>query len=529
MRLRTILIAVVVVVASFAGATFAMQWLAPGPAPTADRPAPAAVGPTPMPVLADVPPLPAATGTSVIVAPVSITLTAIRDLMEAEAPRTFVGQRDVKLSQVITNGEVSWNIARGPLAATGRSDALTVSSALDGTVRATGHLSPQAGNIGNAIGGLLGGNVGRSMEKMASRPLDQRADVRGNVTITAHPVLTSAWRVAPNLTATVALADTPLSFAGVKLNVTKEVKPLLDRTVNEQLAKAQARLSNDPFLETAARREWAKLCRSIPLGKSGDGKMPNLWLEVRPTRAFSAQPRIDAAAVALTLGVESETRILPTETKPDCPFPASLEILPNTDQGGIRIAVPVDVPFTEINRLIDAQLARKSLKAKNDSFQAEIKSAQVVPSGNRLLITLRLDGSEKRSWFGVGGEATIYVWGRPVLDREHQQVRLADLSLDIQSEAALGLLGSAARTARPVIEAALAEYAVIDLRPYAANARKSIDTALADFRSRTDGVTVTATVADLRLTDIAFDADTLRVVAEADGSAAVAITSLPNR
>jgi hypothetical protein len=527
MRLRTILIAVVVVLASFAGATFAMQWFAPGPTSTAL--APTAAAPATMPVLAEVPPLPPTTGTSVIVAPITITLAAIRDLMEAEAPRTFVGRRDVKLSQVINNGEVSWNIARGPLAATGRSDALAVSSALDGTVRATGHLSAQAGNIGHAIGGLLGGNIGRSMEKMASRPLDQRADIRGNVTMTARPVLTSAWRVEPNLTADVALADTPLSFAGVKLNVTKEVKPLLDRTVNEQLAKAQTRLSNDPFLETAARREWAKLCRSIPLGKSSNSTMPNLWLEVRPTRAFSAQPHIDASAVALTLGVETETRILPAETKPDCPFPANLEILPTTEKGGIKIAVPVDVPFTEINRLIDAQLARKSLKANNDSFQAEIKSAQVVPSGNRLLITLRLAASEKRSWFGAGGEATIYVWGRPVLDREHQQVRLADLSLDVQSEAALGLLGSAARTARPVIEAALAQYAVIDLRPYAANARKSIDTALADFRSRTDGVTVTATVADLRLADIAFDAQTLRVVAEADGSAAVAITSLPAR
>jgi len=40
-------------------------------------------------------------------------------------------------------------------------------------------------------------------------------------------------------------------------------------------------------------------------------------------------------------------------------------------------------------------------------------------------------------------------------------------------------------------------------------------------------VRVEAVVNDLRLTGIAFDASTLRVIAEADGTAKVAVTELP--
>src|SRR5262249_35329718 len=133
----------------------------------------------------------------------------------------------------------------------------------------------------------------------------------------------------------------------------------------------------------------------------------------------------------------------------------------------------------------------------------------------------------KKSWFGLGGAATVHLWGRPVLNRERQQVRLTDVTLDVASEATL--FDAAARAARPYLEAALAEHAAIDLRPFAANARRRIETAIAEFRLNGDGVRVDAAIAELRLVDIAFDATTLRVIAEADGTANVTVTSLPAR
>ena len=335
------------------------------------------------------------------------------------------------------------------------------------------------------------------------------------------------WRLEPNLTGQANIGDANLSVAGARINLAREVRPLIDRAVGEQVGTLQARLRSDPFIEQVARREWAKLCRSIPLGKVAAG-VPDLWLEVRPVRAVAAQPKIDASAVTLTVGVQAETRITPTESKPDCPFPGTVELVPPLEQGRVAIGVPIDVPFTEVNKLIEAQLKGRTFPEDGSGpADVTVQRASIAASGDRLLITLRVKAKEKKSWFGLGAEATVHVWGKPVLDRAAQVLRLTDIVLDVESEAAFGLLGAAARAAVPYLKDALAENARIDLKPFAANARKSIEAAIADFRQSGQGVQVDAAVTDLRLAGIEYDAKTLRVIAEADGTVKVVISSLP--
>src|ERR1700730_2937841 len=88
-------------------------------------------------------------------------------------------------------------------------------------------------------------------------------------------------------------------------------------------------------------------------------RAPRLRLELRPTRAIAVQPHVDASAVTVTVGIEAETRVTSTETKPDCPFPEKISIIPPTP-GGVSIAVPIDMPFTEINKIVEAQSAGRS-------------------------------------------------------------------------------------------------------------------------------------------------------------------------
>ena len=98
-----------------------------------------------------------------------------------------------------------------------------------------------------------------------------------------------------------------------------------------------------------------------------------------------------------------------------------------------------------------------------------------------------------------------------------------------QPAAADDVAGAAVRAAAPYLEAAVAERTVIDLKPFAANARKSIEAAIVDFRKNADGIRVDAAATDVRLVAVEFDAKTLRVIAEADGTVRVAVTKLPER
>jgi hypothetical protein len=515
-NLKTILLAIAVVVVSFLVSLKTMDWLSPRGAVVA-------------PVLAELPPLPPAPRSSSIIAPVAIALSAIRDAADRGAPRSFAGKADNPVSQILQNADIGWTASRGPITATGAQDVLSLATPLTGTLNVTGSLTSKAtGAIGDALGGLLGGNVVKQIGSVNIKALNANAEIKGNVTITARPKLAASWHIEPNLAAQVNLGDTSLSVAGARVNVPAQVKPLIDKTVADQITAMQERIRNDPSLERNARAQWAKACRSIPLqGTGAASSLPALWLELRPTRAIAAQPRVDASAVTLTLGIEAETRITSVQTKPDCPFPAKIAIVPPTP-GGVSIAVPIDVPFTDVNKVVAAQFAGRTFPEDGSgSVDVTVKRASVAASNDRLLISLLVNAKEKRSFLGLGGEANVHIWGKPVLDQDLQTLRLTNIELAVESEAAFGLLGAAARAAMPHLQKVLADNATIDLKPFISNAQKKIAAVISDFQQNEDGVRVAADITSLRLVDIAFDSKTLRVIAEAAGAINVYVTSLP--
>jgi hypothetical protein len=514
-RLKTIAIALGVIVVSFLVGLKAIDWLSTGGALKA-------------PVIAEPAPLPPVARTSFVVAPLVIPLSVIRDAAERSAQKNFSGKADNPVAQVLQNADIGWTASRGPIVATGGQDVLSLATPLTGKLNVTGSLSAKAtGAVGDALGALLGGKVAKQIGGVNIKSLNANAEIKGNVTFTSRPKLAAAWHLEPNLAAQVTLGDSSVSVAGARVNVPAQVKPLIDKTVADQVAAAEARIRNDRTFEQSARIQWAKACRSIPLQDTGAPTLPPLWLELRPTRAIAAQPQIDAKAVTVTLGIEAETRITPAQTKPDCPFPAKVNIVPPTT-GGVRIGVPIDVPFTDISKIVEAQFAGRTFPEDGSgSVKVTVKRASVAASGDRLLISLLVNAKEKESFFGLGGEATVHIWGKPALDQARQTLRLANIELAVESEAAFGLLGAAARAVMPHLQRALADKATLDLKPFASNAQKKIAAVISDFQKNEGGVRVAAEITSLQLAEVAFDSRTLRVIAEAAGTINVSVTTLP--
>lgn len=525
--LRLTALAVVVIGGFFAATLWAIDHLMPPPSNTAARQAVSQLAP-----LAPLQPL---TRASYVIAPVAVSLNAIQRSLEASAPRTFSGEGNNPLNGLLSKADIGMTISRGNMAVNGRAGEMTVLTALTGNLKVTGQLGAQAGNIsGGAVGGIaglldgaLGKDLGRVVGNIAGQALNQNVELRSQVTVRSKPSIVTNWRLYPNLAAQVAVNETALNVAGFKINMAAEAKPLIERAVNEQVAALEQRVRNDPFIEAAARQEWAKMCRSIPLGGSDTG-LPQLWLEMRPVRAAAAQPQIDARNMTLVVGIQADTRITPKESKPVCPFPAALDLVPPMENGKLSIGVPIDVPFADLSKLLNAQLKGKRYpEGTNAPVEVEVRSASLAAAEDRLLIALKVKAHERKSWFGFGAEANINIWGRPKLDQAKQVLTLTDIELAVESEAAFGLLGTAARAAMPYLQQALQDNAVIDLTPFLNDARTKISASLADFRKASESVQVDAAVTNLRLTGIAFDSNTLRVIAEAEGSAKVSVTDLP--
>src|ERR1700731_3285627 len=515
MSLKTILLGIAVVVVSFFVSLKTMDWVWPRAVPA--------------PVLAELPPLPPTSRVSSIIAPVSVAISAIRDVADRAAPRNFAGKADNPVSQVLQNADIGWTASRGPIQAAGAQDVLSLAMPLTGKLNVTGSLSSKAtGAVGDVLSGLVGGNAAKQIGSINIKALNASAEIKGNVTFTSRPKFSQAWHLEPNLAAQVSLGDTSLIVAGARVNVPAQVKPVIEKNVAEQVAAAETRIRNDQTFEQSARAQWAKACRSIPLqGTGAASSLPALWLQLRPTRPIAAQPRGNASAVTPTPGIEAETRITSVQTKPDCPFPAKISIVPPTP-GGVSIGVPIDMPFTDISKIVEAQFAGRTFPEDGSGpVDVTVKHASVAASGDRLLISLLVNAKEKKSFFGFGGEATVHIWGRPVLDQAQQTLRLTNIELAVESEAAFGLLGAAARAAMPHLQKALAEKATVDLKPFIGNAQKKIATAISDFQKNEDGVRVAADITSLSLSDIAFDSRTLRVIAEAAGAINVYVTALP--
>ena len=523
---RWTLVAAIVLGTSFVAANWALNRFLPGDNDTARL----------LAKLPPPPPLKAANSDSVVIAPVAVSLTAIRDTLDAAAPRELTGKGNNPAGKMLANADVDVAASRGSMSVSGRPNVLTVTTPLTINVKVGGQMASQAGDAVNLLAGQLGGlingsggdqNLGQSLGKLTTQELNKRRTLRGNVKLRAEPKLLSNWRLQPNVTADVALSKGSVSIAGIDIDVAGEARPLIDQLVNDQLKSLQARVSNDPFIEKAAREQWGKMCRSIPLGGGKTG-LPRLWLEMRPVRAVAAQPQVDARAVTLAVGIHAATRITASETKPTCPFPATIELVPPMRNGKLNVGLPIDFPFTMLNKLLEAQLKGHHYpEDRKGPVDVTVRNVHVAAAGDRLLIALKVHAVEKKSWFGFGANATVNVWGKPVLDSKTQILRFTDISLAVDLQAAYGLLSAAARAATPYLTKAIADSAVVDLKPFAADARKKIAETLAEFRNTQPGVRVDAAVDDVRLTGIAFDAHTLRVTAAAAGTVKAAVSKLP--
>src|ERR1700760_1815318 len=284
-RLKPILLASAVIVVSFAVSLKVLDWLSPR-------------APVNQPALAELPPLAPASRSSTILAPVAISLNAIRDAAERAAPRNFAGKADNPVSQILQNADIGWTASRGPISATGAQDVLSLATPLTGVLKITGSLTAKAtGAVGDALGSVLGDKAAKQIGSINIKQLDANAGIKGSVTITSRPKLAAAWHFEPNLAAQVNLGETTLSVAAARVNVPAQVKPLIDKTVGEQMEQVSARIRNDPSLRQNAEAQWAKACRSIPLqGTGASSTLPPLWLEGKPICALPIPPRVDAQA-----------------------------------------------------------------------------------------------------------------------------------------------------------------------------------------------------------------------------------------
>ena len=106
---------------------------------------------------------------SLVLAPVAIALSAIRDAAEHAAQRTLHRQGRIPVSQILETADIGWNGLCGADLSHRRAGRLPLSTLFTGTLNVIGSLSRRPRAVGDAIGGLFGGDIGKRIGGMTSR------------------------------------------------------------------------------------------------------------------------------------------------------------------------------------------------------------------------------------------------------------------------------------------------------------------------------------------------------------------------
>jgi len=373
---------------------------------------------------------------SSIMVPVSIALSAIRDVADRSSPYNSTARPTIRIADL--QNAISAGRSRGPIMATAPR-----------TCCRWPRRSPHAECDGLAVGesnrrsAMLWGLLAQCRETNRQREHQEsqrHAEIKGNVTITARPKIAANWHRA-EFGGAGHLGDTSLSVAGARVNVPAQVKPVIDKTVADQITALQARFRT---IHLRAQRA-AAMDKTLPLDSAADRKHHGVAAVAvagdEAHRRTGGATAVDASAVLLTVGIEAETRITPAQTKPD--WPVSHRHRAGGGQPGHVIIAVRSTCLYEIQDRPGA-ICRKSLSGGRFGLgRRHRERASVAPSGDRLLISCSsTPGEEKLP--RLGGEANV-LSGAARARPGSATVRLANIELAIESEAAFRTIGAAAR------------------------------------------------------------------------------------
>jgi hypothetical protein len=451
-----------------------------------------------IPPATPLPPLPSPSST--VIVPIEVRLDGIARHLNARLRRSGAEEEENFARDLLRDDRMAYSWTRGDLALSAQDGALVVAAPLTGRVTAEGRL---------AFARVTGA-----------------ADIEGTATLRARPTLRTSWRIDPGLHGfAVDIREANLRLGPVSTSARRIATRLAERYVERALPDLNAAIAEDAFLETAARRAFADLCRSHPVRRPD---LPAIFVEVRPRRAIAAQPRITGEALALVIGIEAEIRISDSETRPDCPFPSELVLVDPPAEGPLAVAAPVELTFGAVNAAL-TRLNGRTVEDRARGIAVEIGRVTVRPAGTRLLVSAEVRARPP----GIAGRlagafsGTVHALAEPRLDAETRSLRLRDVALDVGSREPL--TAAFGGTAAALVEGFLAEQTTIDLSRELDRLNAAAETAVRELAARREGVRLDIRLNRSTLEGLAFDGERLRVTVLLGGTLRAEVVDIPLR
>ncbi len=243
------------------------------------------------------------------------------------------------------------------------------------------------------------------------------------------------WNLATSTEATLRWEDDPVVQVG-PLSI--KLSALVGDRIDEQFAGVvqtlDQRMREQVPMRALVTRAWTAAFRNLRIGSDGD-----LWLVLRPTAMFLGDVQARDGQVYLDAAIHGVFRVVVgEEPRAAEPTPLPARSAPPGDPG-VALDVPVSLTFAAANRQLDQRLEGQVVDVPLDvvgqSVPVTILAVEVYPSGDQVAVALEFSADLPGASFAVSG--LVYMVGTPALDVQRNQLSLAGLAYDSQTNAVL--------------------------------------------------------------------------------------------
>lgn len=450
-----------------------------------------------------------------------VPMARIQSELEAIVPKSENGERNNPVGDPIVDDVLTWSLNRSPIKISAAEGRINAAATLSGTARIRGKVR------------LAGGDLGRLLSRITRQndiSFGSHADLGANASIASKPLLQPNWRLAPNLAVSIDLfkAEIPIRNFGV-IPVHDLVRDELEGIITGLQGKLNDRLQRETFIEEAARKAQADLCKAHEFD-AGDGRTG--WLVITPRAWEATQPHIDAAGLRLGLGLRAGTEVSFGEkpADPECGFPQTVEIREGLPDPTFTLAVPAALAWKQLSAAITDELQDKTFDAEGAGHKISVvpQNVELAPYGDRVLATFDLDGGIS-GFLGARFDGRVYLTARPVLLRDQQTLRFEAVEVSVESREALSATGVFGTLAAPLLENLIARTAVFDLSGQAERAKAAAENArqaLNNDQLREHGIVLEGQIDSITLDRIHIADDALRVRLSATGELSANVDTL---
>ncbi|WP_269585332.1 DUF4403 family protein [Roseibium sp. Sym1] len=300
------------------------------------------------------------------------------------------------------------------------------------------------------------------------RHIRQTVRAKAELTISASPRIAPDWTPDMPVDISYRWLDRPefRLFNLFPITLGSTLGPSLDRAINDFRTGGLNEVLGRVHLKSEAEKLWLAL--QVPHRLDVPGGDP-LYLHLRPLAIGLDGPTFDSNTLSARLDLAMTAQVSDNETGPQT---TSLPNLTPMEDAGVVLKVPVRVGTRTLNRIAGKQLPRTVRLGEEDSMSVTIYQADIGVDGDRLSLEMVVDVT--------GGPLSlkrkaIRVTTRPVLFRDSQSLRFADIDLDAVEG---GLSGVATSAMLGTVELFLEDTYTVSLNEEIAALEKAVNSAM---------------------------------------------------